>query len=434
MRRLTQRRHRQVTIFLQLALPAMGLAACGGGAPGPKEAARHVTLTGRGEGGNPAPLGWVVWRDGGDGQGGDGVWQAMAGAGGVYGFDPPSGRYTVAFVCTDSTFMGGEVIAATVDELSGIDVPCPGLQPVAPVHRWHGGIKGLAPDERVEIALGSREGGAFAGAVSDDRTSYDIDVLPPGTYDLAAAARDPAGGTRLLVVRDIVVAGDGATDLDFASATRKAHDQPDPRIAADATESLSFGSYYTSPRGARIDFVPPTGNVALLDPADLAPGDSQQFWVDARGPEETFRGIYRAVAGGPLPPLALPPLLTHLAVTPALGASAITLRPAITFDPYPGALFYQAAITTGQPNALPWVMNVGADWLGTGAGFELPDLSGVAGFVQAWGPRPDQAQAVEMIAIRSTRAFAPVLHDLPPPGPGAETSYAKKVITLQPPR
>jgi hypothetical protein len=434
---LTQRRHRQIKIFPKpspgrpalraVVAPLAGclclLVACSGegsGAATPATPGR-VTLTGRAAGGVPVPLTWVAFQDG------DGPWQRAIDQAGVYTLDAPSGRYAVAFVCNAAPAVQlGEVIAATVQELNDIQAPCPIPLPGSPVHRWAGTIKGAGNVAATTITFASLEGGAFRATING--AGYTID-LPPGSYDLVAAQ-----GNLLNLKRGIKIDAAGTTDVDFAMGSVMAKSQPLPAIVSDPQEIVEAGVFFTSPRGARADFFGPKGTVALLDPGDLAPGDSQRVYVDARGTKAaTFRGLFRSVAGGPLPAFTLPPALAGAGAVPAVGTkSPVTLRPKVSFDLYPSARFYQASMFTDMPDKFVWVMNVGAGWLGGRTSFELPDLSGVAGFDPAWGPPLNLALAVEIIAVSSSRGFGALLDDLPPTGPGVEVTYAKKIVTLQP--
>jgi hypothetical protein len=404
----------------------MGLAlvACNGGGsgvgPGPTEARKSVILTGRGEDGSPASLTWVAFRDG------DGAWQRLTpDTSGGYRFDAASGRYMAAFVCAMPDVMQGEVIAATAAELDDIQVPCPAPAGTGVRHRRVGAVRGLPTGGRAQVIFGSRTTGSWAAASSSDGTSYMVD-LPPGIYDLVTAV-----GSTLLVQHDINVDSPGTSDIDLGTGAATAKPQPLPTIATAAKEILESGAFFTSAGGVRVDLSAPKGSVGLLDPADLGRGDSQEVYLEARDDQNGFRGLSLAVPGGPLPALNLPPPLTG--VTATIASATPVVRPKITFEAYPNARFYQANVFTDMPDNFVWLMNVGTGWLNGATSFELPDLSGVPGFDPAWGPRNDRALGVQVIGVASNRSFGPLLHDLAPSA-GDQTTYGKKLFTLEPAR
>ena len=422
---MTHRRHRQVADFPKCAcLGSLLLAACAGdgtGGMGSPGAARRVTLTGRAAGGVPTALTWVAFQDG------DGPWQRASDSAGVYTFDALSGRYNAAFVCATDTVRSGEVIAAAVAELDTIEVPCPVALPGAARLRWSGTLTGIAAGlgDLPDVTFSSKEGGATRALVSSDGSSYTID-LPAGTYDLVTSV----AGNRLNVKRDIRITAAGSTNVDFSTGTVMAKSQPLPAIAADAQESLETGAFFTSARGVRVDLFAPKGSVALLDPADLGPGDTQQIYGEARGAKSAFRGFFRAVPGGPVPALALPPPLGGASAVPVTGVQPpLYVRPRISFDAYPNVRFYQANIFTDLPDMFVWVMNVGPQWLAGRTSFELPDWTGVAGWNPAWGPPLDRPLAALVTAVAGNRGFGPILHDLPP-SPGDEIGYGKEAFTI----
>jgi hypothetical protein len=415
---MTQRRHRQFANFPKLAwlVAALALgdgAACSGDAGG--NAARRVTLTGRGDGGVPIALSWVAFQDG------DGPWQRATDTGGVYTFEAPSGRYTAAFVCNVPGGGLGEIIAATVAELDTIQIPCPLPVPGAITHHWQGAIKGAPANGPDNVLFGSREGGLWAASDRGDG-GYQVD-LAPGTYDLVASF-----GSTISIKRDLDVHAPGTADIDFTGGTVTAKPQPLPMLATATGEIVEAGSFFVSPRGARIELPGSKTSVGLLDPGDLAAGDTQQIYVDVRGEQGAFRGLTRSVPGGPPPALTVPPAWSG--VTASVAAATPMLRPKLNFDPYPNARFYQAQMFTDMPQDFVWLLNVGAAWLSGKNSFELPDLSAIAGFDAAWGLRRDVAVAIAAVAIVSTRPIGPVLDDRPPTGPGDEISYGKKLLTL----
>jgi hypothetical protein len=388
---------------------------------------RRVTITGRADGGGPVSLDWLAFQDG------DGPWKKATAVAGVYTLDvvSSSGRWGAAFVCGEPQVLLGEVVYATLDELSQLDVPCPIPAAAAPTVNWAGSIAGATPGSTPDVIFASREAGAWRAEPSADQSRYAIN-LPVGTYDLGAALTDAAGNARLIIKRDVAVNADGTTDVDFAALALTPKRQPLGTIAALSQETLATGSFVTSPRGARLDLLAPDGSVALLDAADLPAAVTQAIYVEARADPATFRGVFRTVPGGPPPALTLPPVFADANATVA--AANPTLRPKVTFSPYPNPRFFQIGLRTGQPNRYDWIMNVGASWLGGLTSIELPDLSAIPGFdALTWGPRPDLDLAVEMTAITSTRAFGPVLHDVPPPSAGDEITYAKKVVTVRRP-
>ena len=140
-------------------------------------------------------------------------------------------------------------------------------------------------------------------------------------------------------------------------------------------------------------------------------------------------GVSQAQVGTASPTLTLPAPLNGAAAT--LAASAPVARPRVSFQPQPGALFYQLAIAQLVPQeTISWVINTSSRAPGSGNSLELPDLFAVPGFPPELGPPPKVPLQLELTAITSNRRMDIILDGVAPPAPGESTGFAKTVLSL----
>jgi hypothetical protein len=417
---------RRVWTARMLALGVQAIfTGCGGDhSASPAPASQRVTLTGVGLGGVMHPFTWAAFQDG------DGPWQRLESDAGAYAFDSASGRYTLAYVC--APLVSAEIIAATVAEMPAVTARCSEAVESWTRYNWRGTLQGGAARDETMVVLGSMDGTVSAD-IALDGGNYTAEVTA-GTYDIAVLAGDPA---RLAVARDVAIAASGSTDIDVAAASivAKPHPLALPTNLAPGEQIAYVAVGFTSKRGATLP-LPSSGidSVQAFDAQDLVDGDHQDLSLYAMSLDQSGeRGFIRGVDGAALdalPALALPDAFT--ATVTAAGRSPV-LRPRVSFEPYPGVLFYQMNTYSigAAPAGLGWLMNVGADWLGARGSFELPDLSGVPGYDPKWGPGATIATTIETTAITSTRGFGATL-DGEPGGIGTVAAFAKKITVLQP--
>jgi hypothetical protein len=366
---------------------------------------------------------WVAFNDG------DGPWQAVPGIGPVYTVEVRSGRYGLAFVCeSDLGAPSGEVIHASVDELPAVTVFC-GEAPPSTYRKLAGKISGLPPDASVLLQVR----GGFA-ALDAPVTGYSM-TAPVGTFDLGVFASVKGRATQALVRRDVVISADTTLDLDFATQGVALVRQPlrvsgapagtvewkGSTALVTASDSLLWGDDDVSHSPA---------DYAALPASALRPGESQKFELGVNGPlpaAQDFVGVIRTFREPAALDVALPAPFASPQVSRAAGAGA---RPRVTFQPYPGALFYQLVCSQQVGRAeVSWLSIFTPAWLGGATSYELPDWSTVPGFHYGFSPG---GLVGETDAVLSNRNLPRTLHDDPATRDGAELKYARRSFVLQP--
>ena len=397
-----------------LAVVAL-VTACEGGASDPR-AANEVRLTTT-IGGLFVDLTWVAAKDGDAG-----AWTRLSGSGGVYKFVAASGRYTLALVC--ATMGRAEIIQATTSELPDVSFAC-GDETAVPLVRRTGAIRGVPAGARPIVTFGLPAFGALPARIATDNLSYTI-TLPAGTYDWAAVDGGPS--PRVLVGRGLSIAGEGATDIDFAMGARSTIARevvvsgavPEERLST-VVQLITVGDAVAPFSGER--------TARFVAAAELTAGETQALRIDASNTRGASRGISMGLAGEP-PAIELPPPLAPTSVTaPNTG----TLRlPQAKLMPYPCASFYQlATVLLETLPSLDWVLNVGAGWLGTGDTISMPDLSTAPGFDPQWGPLRTGRYFVGITAATSTLSLARTLDGrIPRNTSNWKVTYASGAPTL----
>jgi hypothetical protein len=373
---------------------------------------------------SPRPLDAVAYRDG------DGPWKVLQHRGDRYFVELQGEKYSVALVCRSLGL--AEVIHQLAIGDFTVRVPCgdplDGHGLPATTHRWQGAIRGTGPGSQVTVSFGIHQV-ALPAAVT--ASGYSID-LRPGPHDLLAIAQEADGSARVIVRHHVEVGGPGTLDLDFASGaavTPRLNVESLPTVARG--ELLQTGVQVTTWRGARGELVSPTpGKLPLLPAGFLSPDDVQEAWI-------------RSVAGDAVQlrqfsvSLSTPNPINLMLPDPLIGVSAMraattpVVRPRVSFQPQPGVLFYQFTVAQLVPRqAVAWVVNASASWLGADGSLELPDLSAVPGFSSELGPPPEVPLQLELTAVTSNRAMEVLLDGLRPPGPGESTASAKTGLSL----
>jgi hypothetical protein len=413
------------------ALLAAGLlAACNGtagkpasdGAPEGSASAFSVALT------NTAAtatggLAWVAFQDG------DGPWQSVEGAGGVYSFEAPSGRYGLAFVCDLGDFVPGEIVHASVAELPALTTSC---NPAAAQGAQHlrGAVRGLAAGGQLSISAGgsSVEVSAPIGAPPPD--GYDLE-LPIDVYDVVGVAFESARPSKALIAHDVSIKGEATLDLDF---TRAASLVEQPVTVTGAAGEVSTVVRLTTARGTIAEWLLTPATYAGLRESDLGPDDIQEVTVSASAPSGTTfleRGVVLGVRAPRPLSVTLPPAFWSAKLGMVPGAPY--LRPRASFEPYPDAVLYQVMASAATPTGgRGWLVILGAGWLGARKSYDFPDFSGVRGFQARWMLQAQDQAQLELDAVQSSRDLARTIASDHASSAGAKLSYAKAIVVVTP--
>jgi hypothetical protein len=342
----------------------------------------------------------------------------------------------VAFVCDRPDGVSGEVVQATVAELKSLEINC-GRSPSLVTHQLSGKILGLAPDAEATVYAGALWGTVVAMSGSA-AASYQTRV-PADTYDLAAFAQTGGKTTRALLRRGVAVGADTVVDLDFAANGIALVGQPLTVTGAATGPGYELTTTITlhTARGSVVGWTEALpgsgpGSYAALSADDLGRDDRQELTVASAEPgAATFniRGVVRGFRAPRAFDITLPPPFSSVQVGPA--ATAPTLRPRMTFEPYDGAVFYQMdAYDPGQTRPVGWLAIVSAAWLGGRTSYDLPDFAGARGFDDGFAFRSQAVLQVEPYAVRSTRDFARTITSDAATHDGSEVQYAKTLRTL----
>jgi hypothetical protein len=411
---------------------AAGDAAVGNASKGDGGGTRDVTAAAP-DGGGPASavtltnlaktnLAWVAFQDG------DGPWQTVDGAKGVYSLPVAGPRYGLAFLCDLGNLTAGEIIQATVAELPQVATNCDGVNPAA--NHLKVTIRGLEPAVEVAVSAGS----AFVGyGVPTTARSFDLSVAP-GTYDvvglalLSGAQRQPV---KVAFARGVDASGDAAATLDFGAEHWLVEQ---PLSVVGAAEPPEVFVSLTTGLGTTTSFQAPAGKFYSLAGRDLGPGDIQELTVSATsisGGTVSERGVVLGLAEPQPLTVSLPPALSSPKVA-AIGGAPY-LRPRLTLGPYPGATLYQLMAVAGPPSLQKqWLVILSASWQRDGQGYDFPDFSGVRGFATKWALQPQDDAQFEVDAAQSSRDFARTINSDHMSSPGSKLSYAKAIVPLQP--
>jgi len=309
----------------------------------------------------PQDADWVAFQDG------DGPWVEVAGLGGVYAalVTDPEGRYGVAAAWSGPT-QGVTVFHGTAAEGTVLDVFAGGA--VAGSSELTGQL--LGADECTLVAAGY-----VGGALPCGFAVYTL----PGMRDLPAdvlglTGPDGLAYERGFLLRDQLIAGDTAIDIDFASGNAfdlVIRDRPavdtqiyfsTPNLAADTARGLAVLEYGGIPLARQNA---DEGYVAQM------PGAGGAF------ESVYFRDPIDVVAGVPPPDLPVFTPLTVAAVPYPL--YAVDLDEAV---PAGVEMLSMVAVGVGPV----WTYAVTTGWLGAGIRLELPDLSAADGWQAGFEP------------------------------------------------
>jgi hypothetical protein len=425
-----------------LALAGVLLGCDGGAAPAPKGGAGgkdgglgsaadagsepfvRITLTDRTPTGG-LKLAWVAFQDG------DGAWQPVEAAGRDYTFRILQPRFGLAMVCeAPGGSVSGEVIHATAAELPALSLNC-GEGPPAASHKVSGKFSGMVGGNSFQVQAASADVTYLVGQVSPPGDTYD-GLLPPGTYDLAAIALMGGKPRWAALRREVMVAGTTVVDFTFDAASALV-EQPlmlpgDSAAAPGLTASIRL---FTGRGVVQLDHPPePQPKSYLAFPAALMRmGETQELEVlsvAGQMPRFNLRGTVRGFREARPLEVKVPPEFASARVTAA--ATTPTLRPRMTFDAYPGALYYQLSVgQVAADRVTSWLAIFSAGWLDGKTSYDFPDFSGAPGFQEGYlfQPQPQQLDYA-CDAVTSTRDFWRTINADPASRDGAQMTYARK--------
>ena len=323
-------------------------------------------------------------------QDGDEPWRVITGAQGVYTFVTYTGRYGVASVC-EAGLWRISVSWATVAETSMVPVLCRREEPVG----TDTSVSGQVTNAGLHGANLYFEGPISAYAyVPSDETSYSVPVAS-GIYELLAIAWVSESGectpARLLRVEDVLATASSPTvlDLDYAAGT-------------DATDAdLTVLGVSASETWARdVNLVRRSGNMLtltsarscapqVLPAAALGAGELQEIGV-ATTLVQPYRAATLLGTDLSVVTLELPPL--PAAAPQVVTTSQTPLRFDVSFDLQPW--MQEAGLTVQVAPSLAgggFSVEATAGWLAGQGSFSTPDLSGIAGWQEAWETTTTQA-------------------------------------------
>jgi hypothetical protein len=336
----------------------------------------------------------------------------------------------MAFVCEiPGGSISGEVVHATPVELPALTVDCGEQPPVS--RKVSGKIAGVGPDALVEVQASNAAPLAYLLAHVDPPAASYAGAIPPGIYDLAAIASVAGRPTRALLRRDVDLSADSVLDLDLAQGVALL-EQPLTFLGdgASAPERVSSVALYTA-RGrfqaTDASGLAPKGYLAFPKTA-LQPQDVQELEVVSVGgqmPKFSLRGVVRGFREPKPMEVELPPEFGSAQVSAA--ATSPTLRPRMTFQTYPNALYYQLSVTqlTGA-RVTSWLSIFSAGWLGTQTSYDFPDFGVASGFETRFGLQPQGMFEQACDAVTSTRDLSRTLNADPATRDGATMTYARK--------
>ena len=396
----------------------------GGPDAGPAPVPGHITFTNTTAAGGPK-LVWVAFNDG------EGPWQTLDPQGNTYTFQV-QGRYGLAFVCEAlPDAFSGEVVHATAAELPALTVDC-GPATSTTNHQLTGSISGVDPEVTVEVQAAGAGYTHRLGTVSAPRLTYEAQ-LPAGTYDVLALATVAGRSPRAFFRRDVELQRDTVLPFQFGLGIDTAlAEQPLTLVGGAASAPMPYAavSLFTG-RGSfqATAGAGPLASYFSFPSSVLQPGDTQTFEVGsatAGVPPLSMRGVVLGFREPRPLEVKLPPPFDSARVTAA--ATAPTLRPRMSFQPYPGALFYQLSATQVSPSTFTsWLAIFSDAWLGGATTYELPDFSAARDFRDVYGFDPTAPLDYTCDAVTSSRDFARTINDDAATRAGARMTYARKV-------
>lgn len=361
---------------MRCALGLVFLVACGevssrvDGPPGDTGPVTVTFTTQRGDGA-VANTGFVAYQDG------DGPWQVVTGAAGVYTLTVASGRYGVLNACEraedGSTFVDVGFFATSDGAARfGFDQCTSASSPRVPIS---GTVAGVPSDQRVFIS-------GSASSLSAPPGNWSMPVLAgPGTLiGMRTAGERPLG----MLFQRVTFAAGATFALDFGAEFFPAESQ----LTLDPTAANPFMmTTYIDENGFqhRIDVSSTAVTTYRVVPGDRV-GNGVSLLTQTSGGGGAFRNLQRAFKTPVAQTMTLP--AAYLPASPPRFAATVPYPiAAVTLPVRAGASHYLASyFSTNGLQFHGWDVLHSAAWVGAGASFEsrMPDVSALAGWKAAY--------------------------------------------------
>ncbi|HEY8141385.1 MAG TPA: hypothetical protein VIG06_01895 [Kofleriaceae bacterium] len=320
-------------------------------------------------GANRRPIALVAAQDG------DGDWQALDGAGGVYTFEVTTGRFGVVTGCLEDG--GPEVLVsflyATTDEGTAITRGCAG--PTVGAEPLNITVAGFEAGGSIELNAAYRP--------TATATEGDPEVtlqLAPGLYDVVMVSKSSGDVTTRYGVRpsmyitpNVVV----ETDFDIA-ADGGLTPTYDFTTEGEGAASVAQAVHYTSAHGTVVPLGADTYN--SMPESVMPAGDLHVAIAQASGDGSVRDASVYFRAADDVSVTFPEPMATGSA---EIGSSEPFLRPSVSLEAYDGAARYRARLSQGD-RRLEWTATAG--WLGSAedVSWTMPDLTGIDGWNENW--------------------------------------------------
>lgn len=343
-------------------------------------------------GGTPANADFVAFQDG------NGAWQVVSGAGGLYTLNitDSDGRYGVAIACVNGPDVEVYILHATRAELSEITHECdePPSQSFVTVS---GTVGGLGTDNWAQVFLGQGTGFTYPGM-----GTYSLQTAP-GTYDLIAVKYvgfEIGSVDKVLIRRNVNATTDTTQNIDFDSAEAFAPEMHTVTVLGTAGETVGSVTFRSNGKTVAALGTPyNTLRFAGVPTSRQVGNDFHVLSVTDFGPQRVLRTVLRHFKAPTDITVALPDAFTSPEVTTA--ATTPYARFTASWSAYPGAQAYVLSYRSHHHETVPmgraqkssrqhggsvsWVIGLSANWLGANSSYTLPDFSGLSGWNNAWG-------------------------------------------------
>jgi hypothetical protein len=363
---------------------------------------------------------------------GAGAWTALAStSSGTYTFSTPEGAYAVAVVCTDAASHARiATFHATTAERTTFDVAC--FPDPTQQHTVSGTVINRPdPTSNFHLDVFSLPNTSVVTGTPSDPMNYSI-VSDAGARDLIFGF-SLAGGyfDQILIARDLDVSADLVHDVDGANAVEPTTQSVSFSGGFQSGDSISIDNTFISSNGTRVELP----NTSLWVPATALVGNDVHRiggWSSPLTDSDKRRisTLYKAAPSATT--LAFPQPSTTATATEIAGAPYTRLHFTITAATADRDLFTFSMRSANAAHEL--VARVTPGYLGSTLQLDTPDLSGVAGWQDAYADTTGSG-TWEVDVLKSNRGLDGELADLgagPPPagldglvitGSGHRSSY-----------
>jgi hypothetical protein len=348
--------------------------------------------------GAKANVTWAAYQDA------TGAWKALAPAStGTYSFSTTGPKWAVALVCSngDDTQPTVSLYYRTVATTS-LDVPIAGVcgpSVPAPALRTISGTVSNLPGGTTYLSFGYANGtGTFAITPTGGAAPY-TQGIPDGTWDFAFGARTGVSAplTRLLFLRGRVVNADATIDVDMNAAGSFAPVSKNVTVRGlAAPEFLGAAVYFGTPGRGGMDMTsypgpqqnPDTTLTYATVPA--AQAVATDHYAGALSAGVVGNATHRSIAFDFKTPIDVDLTLATLPADPQVTVAASTpyVRLETKLAAYSNAAFYTFTSNSSPAKgvAYAWSASMDAAYVGAASpvAYTMPDLSGVAGWKNAW--------------------------------------------------